>query len=105
MTPFRIALANVRFPATLDDSIALATGAVERAGAAGARIVCFPECFVPGYRGLGKAVMSSTPELLELAWSAIAQAAAGAAVSVVLGSERHVQGALVATSLIIDAGG
>jgi predicted amidohydrolase len=51
---FRIALANLRFPATPDESIALARQAVDQAADNGAQIVCFPECFVPGYRSIGK---------------------------------------------------
>jgi predicted amidohydrolase len=48
----RIALANLRYPATPDESITLAAEAVARASSSGARIICFPECFVPGYRGI-----------------------------------------------------
>jgi len=44
----RIALANLVFPATPDDSVALATAAIARAVLAGVQIVCFPECYVPG---------------------------------------------------------
>ncbi len=71
----------------------------------GARIICFPECFVPGYRGIGKAVPPPDPEFLERAWSAIALAAAKADITVVLGTERLVDGALVATALVIDRDG
>jgi predicted amidohydrolase len=102
---FRIALANVRFPATPAESIALAQQAIERAAGMGARIICFPECFVPGYRAPGKAVSSPDPAFLERAWSAIAAAAAQYQVAVVLGTERVVEGALVATALVIDANG
>lgn len=44
-------------------------------------------------------------EFLERAWSAIADAAAMANITVVLGTERLVDGALVATALIIDQDG
>jgi predicted amidohydrolase len=47
---FRIALANIRFPSTADESIALAKHSINQASAEGAEVVCFPECFVPGYR-------------------------------------------------------
>ncbi len=46
----RIALANLRFPVTADESISLAVGAITQAALAGAQIVCFPEEYVPGYR-------------------------------------------------------
>ena len=105
MNPFRLALANLRFPATPAESIALARQGIDRASNGGARIVCFPECFVPGYRGLGKAVPPPDAEFLERAWSVIAEAAAKANITVVLGTERFVDGALVATALVIDQDG
>ena len=105
MNPFRIALANIRFPATPDESITLAEQAIDQAARQGARIICFPECFVPGYRGIGKSVPPADPEFLERAWSVIAQAAAKATITVVLGTERLIDGALVATALVIDPSG
>ena len=105
MNAFRIALANVRFPADPLESITLGTNAVVEASQNGARIICFPECFVPGYRGIGKSVPPPDPEFLERAWSVIALAAAKGNITVVLGTERLVDGALVATALVIDPDG
>ena len=105
MNPVRIALANLRFPATPEESIALAAEAIDQAAGTGARIVCFPECFVPGYRGMGKPVPPPDPQFLERAWSVIAEAAATAHITVVLGTERLVNGALLATALVIDQDG
>jgi predicted amidohydrolase len=51
MTPFRIALANIPFPATPAESVERATAAIAEAARERAGIVCFPECYVPGYRG------------------------------------------------------
>jgi predicted amidohydrolase len=103
--PFRIALANIRFPNSPAESVALAAGAIRDASNHAARIVCFPECYVPGYRGVGKAVPPPDPEFLERAWSEIADAAAQARITVVLGTERVVDGALLATALVIDEDG
>jgi predicted amidohydrolase len=105
VTLFRIALANVRYPATPGESITLAEQAIGHASVKGARIVCFPECFVPGYRGPGKRVPPADSEFLERAWAAVAQAAAKANITVVLGTERFVDGALAATALVIDEHG
>jgi predicted amidohydrolase len=102
---FRIALANIRFPATPDESIALAKQVIDQASIKGARIICFPECFVPGYRAISKAVPPPDPKFLERAWSAIAAAGAKADITVVLGTERFVDGALAATALVIDQDG
>ncbi|MBP6844303.1 MAG: carbon-nitrogen hydrolase family protein [Kofleriaceae bacterium] len=101
----RIALANLPYPASPDQSIALAVDAVASAGRAGARVVCFPECYVPGYRGLGHAPPAPDAAFLERAWDTIARAAAAAEIAIVLGTERLVDGAVVPTALVIDARG
>jgi predicted amidohydrolase len=105
VSSFRLALANLRFPATADESIALAVQAIHEASVERARIICFPECFVPGYRGPGKSVPPADPRFLERAWSMIADAAAKTGMTVVLGTERLVDDALVATAMVINQDG
>jgi predicted amidohydrolase len=105
MNMFRVALANLRFPATPAESLTLAEQAIAQASHERADIVCFPECFVPGYRGNGKAIPPPDPAFLEHAWNDIAQAAAKADVAVVLGTERVVDGLLLATALVINKDG
>ena len=105
MNVFRIALANIRYPGSPDDSIALAVEAIRESSGKGAQIVCFPECYVPGYRAAGKTVPPADHQFLEHAWSVIAKAAARAAIPVILGTERLVAGALLATALVIDSDG
>lgn len=83
----------------------LAEGAIAQAFKARAGLICFPECFVPGYRGVGKSVPPPDPAFLECAWSAIAEAAAKAHLTVVLGTERVIDGTLRATALVIDSEG
>jgi predicted amidohydrolase len=78
MNTFRIALANIRFPATPEESVALAEQAIAQASIEHAGIICFPECFIPGYRGMGKLVPPPDPVFLERAWSAVRAAAAKA---------------------------
>src|ERR1700757_759882 len=99
----RIALANLAYPASPEDSVARVVTALARAE--GARIVCFPECYVPGYRGLGHAPPAVDETWLEHAWSRIAEAARESRRAAVLGTERFVGGKLVATALVIDGTG
>ena len=101
----RIALANLRFPATPDESVLLATRAVADAAARGAAIVCFPECYVPGYRAPARAIPPPDAAFLERAWRAVAEAAAAHGITVVLGTERVVDGRLRATAVVIDERG
>jgi len=105
MSIFRFALANIQFPTTPDESIALAQQAIAAASAENAELICFPECFVPGYRGMGKLVAPPDAAFLERAWSLIASAAAKANLAVVLGTERFVEGALRITALVINRDG
>jgi predicted amidohydrolase len=105
MNRFRIALANLPFPGTPEESVRLAEDAIAQAGAEGAGIVCFPECFVPGYREMGKSVPAPDRDFLESAWRAVAAAAAKADLAVVLGTERLVDKALFITALVIDSDG
>jgi predicted amidohydrolase len=101
----RIALANLQFPATPDESVTLAEQAIAQAAVERADIVCFPECFIPGYRAVGKSVPPPDPVFLERAWSVIAAAAANAHLAVVLGTERVVDDALLISALVINQDG
>jgi predicted amidohydrolase len=101
----RLALANIRFPATPPESITLVEQATLDASKNGAQVICFAECFVPGYRGIGKAVPPPDQDFLDRAWSVIASAAAKAKITVILGTERVVDGKLLATALVIDQHG
>lgn len=105
MASFRIALANLPYPASPDDSVAQAAAAIARAASEGARLICFPECYVPGYRGLGHAPPPPDARFLEHAWTVLANAAREHRVAVVLGTERLSDGALRATALVIDSQG
>ena len=82
-----------------------AVQAIEDAAELHASVVCFPECFVPGYRTLGHSIAPPDPVFLDRAWATAAKAAARTGVCVVLGTERLVEGALVATALVIKADG
>ena len=105
MNTYRIALANLRFPATAEESVALAEQAIVQASLQHADIICFPECFVPGYRGMGKQVAPPDQAFLEHAWSNIAATTAKANVVVILGTERVVGTAVVPTAMVIDRDG
>jgi predicted amidohydrolase len=96
----RIALANLRFPASADESVALAEQAIADAGHAGAAIVCFPECYVPGYRAPGRTVAEPDRLFLERAFQRTRAAAARAGITAIIGTERFVTGRLVATTLV-----
>ena len=99
---FRIALANIRYPATPAESVRLVEHAVAEAARQDARIVCFPECYVPGYRGMGRTPPPPDRAFLENAWRTIAKAAARARVAVVLGTERMTDAGVLASAVVIS---
>jgi len=105
MNTYRIALANIRFPATREESVTLAEEAIARASLEHADVICFPECYVPGYRGMNKQVLPPDPRFLERAWSTIASAAAKANVAVILGTERVVGDAVLLSALVVNRDG
>ena len=102
---FRIALANIRFPTSPEESVVSAEEAIYQASGEGTDLICFPECFVPGYRGLGMKVPPPDAAFLERAWSAIAAAAVKTQVGVILGTERVVDNQLLITALVINTDG
>lgn len=88
MSTVRIALANVRIPDSREDSVAIAIDAIAEAGRRNACVICFPECFIPGYRWPGQTFAPPDGAFLERAWSTVADAARTARITVILGTER-----------------
>ena len=105
MSTVRVALANVRVPASPPESVILATSAVAEAGRQGALVVCFPECFVPGYRWPGSMAPRPDPAFLTRAWAEVAEAARTASITVILGTERVTDRGLQITVCVIDPDG
>ena len=105
MSTVRIALANLPFPSSPDESIALAAQGIAQAAADRADVICFPECFVPGYRAPGKPVPPPDAVFLERAWAAVAEEARRARLAVVLGTERVVDGSLLISALVFNRDG
>jgi predicted amidohydrolase len=105
MSSVRIALANLRQPKTPDESVQLATAAVAEAGRRGALVICFPEAFIPGYRWPGKPAPPPDPKFLELAWSAVGDAAKAAHITVILGTERVTDRGLQITVCVFNPDG
>jgi predicted amidohydrolase len=101
-----IALANLAYPASADHAVTTALDAIAQAKDAGAQVVCFPECYLPGYRAAGRG--SATPPTatwLEQAHRATLDAAARSQIAVVMGTERIVDGAHRITTLVAGPDG
>ena len=105
MSSYRVALANLPFPVAPEASVEQATAAIGLAGLERADIICFPECFVPGYRAAARSVPPPDAAFLDRAWSAVEAAAGAANVAVVLGTERIAGGRPMITALVVDRDG
>lgn len=104
MPTVRIALANLRFPPTPKESVTLAVDAIQQASLERVDLICFPECYVPGYR-VGKQIAAPTPDFLEDAWATIAAASAEANVGVILGTDRIVDGYFRISAIVFNRDG
>jgi predicted amidohydrolase len=105
MSTVRIALANVQVPTTREESVSRAVAAIAEAGARGALVVCFPECYIPGYRWPGTAPPAPDPTFLERAWAEVARAAKAANITVILGTERVTERGLQISACVFDPDG
>ena len=105
MAIVRIALANIPYPANREDSVARVVTAIGDASEAGAMVVCFPECYVPGYRTAARGVEQPDAAFLERAWATVATAAARSRVTVVLGTERITGRGVLITALVVNGDG
>lgn len=105
MNLVRVALANVRVAGSPKESVLLATSAVAEAGRHSALVICFPECFVPGYRWPGRTAPPPDPVFLQQAWADVADAARSAGVTVILGTERVTDRGLQISACVINPDG
>lgn len=101
----RIALANLPFPTSADDALARSLAAIAEAGRQHVDLLCFPECYVPGYRAPGHSVAPPDGAFLERAYAEVAAAAGRADVGVLLGTERIVNGRPMITTLVVNRDG
>jgi predicted amidohydrolase len=101
----RLALANLPFPANAGDALDRAEAAIGEASRVGTDILCFPECYVPGYRAEGKDVPPPDGAFLDRAWAALAAAAGKGNVAVILGTERIVPDGRRITALVVNRDG
>jgi predicted amidohydrolase len=101
----RIALANIAPGRTREEALSLAVESIHAAGDAGADVVCFPECYVPGYRVASRPAPPPDEHFLKDAWATAARAAASAGTAVILGTERIVDGAPRISALVIGPDG
>ncbi|MEZ4701584.1 MAG: carbon-nitrogen hydrolase family protein [Rhodothermales bacterium] len=101
----RIALASPRIASSVDDGLARVERLMAVAAAEGARIVCFPEAYLPGLRGLDFEVPAFTEADAERVLGAVGGWAKHYRIATILGTERRAPEGRQIASVVFDASG
>lgn len=83
----KLGLVQAKFPASRQDAVVSAKKWIRAAGEQGCDVICFPEAYLPGLRGVGKQVEPHDQAAQERALAEICQTAAEATVAVILSME------------------
>jgi predicted amidohydrolase len=105
MPTIRIAVASTPLTATLEEAVPAAVAAVKKAGRLGARIVCLPETGLPGHRVQGRSVADLSNDALDAALHEVADAARGARIVAIVGTERWTPAGREIVCVVFDADG
>ena len=100
-----IALASPSVATTLDDGLEKIKQCLSEAAAQNAEIVCFPEAYLPGLRGVGIDVLPFEQTHQEQILHTVAQWAQSYAVATILGMERLTEAGRQIAAFVIDAQG
>jgi predicted amidohydrolase len=100
-----IALASPRVAASVDEGLERVRQSLAQAAAGGARIVCFPEAYLPGLRGLDFDVPPFDQSQQERVVRTVADWARTYRVAAILGMEWHTAAGRHIAAVILDASG
>jgi predicted amidohydrolase len=101
----KIALATPRVAPTLDEGLVKVHQLMIEAAAQGAAIVCFPEAYLPGLRGLDFEVPDFDRSQQERVVGTVADWARSSSIVTVLGMEWHSAAGRHIAAVVIDANG
>lgn len=100
-----VGLASPRPATSLEDGLERVERLVAQAAGQGAEIVCFPECYLPGLRGVDIPVLPFGPAELERVVQAVSDIARTHGTAVILGTERYTEAGRENVAVVIDARG
>jgi N-carbamoylputrescine amidase len=100
-----IALASPRIARSLEEGLDRVDWLMSAASAHDARIVCFPEAYLPGLRGQDFEVLPFEQKDQERVLDALSQLARRHAVATILGMERLTDGGRQIVAVVVDAQG
>ena len=100
-----IALASPRVATSLDDGLAKVNRCLSEAAAQGAEIVCFPEAYLPGLRGVDFDVLPFERADQDRVLAAASELARTHAIATILGMENVTEAGRQIAAFVIDARG
>jgi predicted amidohydrolase len=100
-----IALASPRVASTLDDGLEKIKRFLSEASARGAAIVCFPEAYIPGLRGLDFEVLPYDQARQELVLRTVGEWAGTFNIATILGMERLTEAGRQIAACVFDSQG
>ena len=100
-----IALASPRVAETFDDGLSRVGKLMSEAASQGARIVCFPEAYLPGLRGLDFEVPPATRAQQDRALETISQFARTFQIATIFSMERLTAAGSQIAAYVVDANG
>lgn len=100
-----VGLASPRVATSLDDGLARVDRLLAEASGEGARVVCFPEAYLPGLRGVDIDVLPFEPADEARVLRAVSEMSRAHAVATILGMERITEAGRENVAVVIDARG
>ena len=100
-----VGLASPAVASSLDDGLSRIERLLSRAAEQGARIVCFPEAYLPGLHGVDIDVLPFGPAEQERVLRTVSGFARDHAVGVILGMERITEGGGQNAAVVVDGRG
>ncbi len=88
----KIALASAPYPASIADGLQHINQLTKDAAAEQARIICFPETYLPGYPMPGFKPEKSSPENMEAALEEVCRIAAANNIAIIIPMDRYADG-------------
>jgi len=80
----KIALASPPFPKSIEDGLQWVEKMIKEAASQKAEIICFPESYIPGLRGVGFEVEKHSPAKLEAALKSVCDIAKENSIAVII---------------------
>ena len=97
-----IALASPPFPSSIANAMSWVEQSVDEASRKGAQIVCFPESYVPGMRGIGLPVEAHSPAALEAALQRSQELARRFRIAIILPMDWDDHGSILNAAMVIS---